>query len=257
MIKLSTDYKGYPHGNGTDAERSFLTPEYNFILFFSLPFYPVSKVYKKKFTYGHLSLALGDTAYQLNDPARLRSSFLVSRMPVTTWLFSDGAWFDWDTTSPTYRHVHLYETSEVRRTSVFFLAIKNFPLKRQRTYERYLESIEHHFHKGRFRFHFLFNNCTRVINNIFYREQWLRKGPLDFIPAISFKRLATALTNKQIPFLSGHLHENNLAQFKIHNICLGLLTFAPEKHLALLLDRSSGFLTKSSRHTGVTYECPP
>ncbi|MEI6126293.1 MAG: hypothetical protein WCQ99_07025 [Pseudomonadota bacterium] len=174
-------------------------------------------------------------------------------MPVTNWLFSDGAWFDWDTASPTYRHVHLYETSEVRRTAVFFVAIKNFPLERQRIYERYLENMEQHFHHGRFRFHLLFNNCTRVINNILYREQWLRKSPLDSIPAISFKRLVKALKNKQLPFASGYLHETNPARFKTNHICFGLLTLAPEKHLARWLARSPGFLSPGSSPAGITY----
>ena len=234
MIKKHIiDYDNNGHGNTISDACSFLTPDYNFILFFSLPFYPVSKVYKKKyFVFGHLSLALGNTVYQLHDPARLRSSFLVSRMPVNEWLFCDGAWYDWDTTSLTYRHVHLYEKAETKRTAVFFVAIKNFPQERQLLYARYLESIERSFHQGNFRFNLLFNNCTRVINNILYREHWFRKGPLDFIPAISFKRLVAACKHQNLPFVAGHFSKNNPAQFKVHNVCCGLLTLSPDRDLA-------------------------
>ncbi len=233
MNRYILDYETNGHGNATNENFSFLNPEYNFILFFSLPFYPISKIYKKKsFVFGHLSLALGNTVYQLHDPAKLRSSFLVSRMPVEEWLFCDGAWYDWDTASPTYRHVHLYEKAEVKRTAVFFAAIKNFPKERQLLYERYLESIERYFHNGRFRFNQLFNNCTRGINNILYREQWFKKGPLDFIPVISFKRLVSAWKRLDYPFVGGHFSENNPACFRVHNICFGLFTLSPGRALA-------------------------
>jgi hypothetical protein len=147
--KSCIDYNKSGVINTVDGSYPFLPPEYNLILFFSLPFYPVSRVYKKTFfLYGHLSLALGDTVYQLHDPLRLRSSFLVSKMPVATWLFSDGDWYEWNPDSPTYRHVHLYEKAEVKRTAVFYAALKGFPMQRQILYERYFEKIEQCFQKN-------------------------------------------------------------------------------------------------------------
>ena len=258
MIKKYTiDYDHIGPENTADAACSFLTPEYNFILFFSLPFYPISKVYKKKsFVFGHLSLALGNTVYQLHDPARLRSSFLVSRMPVEEWLFRDGAWYDWDSTSPSYRHVHLYEKAEIKRTAVFFAAIKNFPIERQALYERYLESIERHFHNGRFRFNLLFNNCTRVINNILYRERWFRKGPLDFIPAVSFKRLVAAFKYHQLPFVAGHFSENNPAYFRVHNICWGLCSLSPARDLARWIAHKDISDEKKNNDQQKSFVCP-
>jgi hypothetical protein len=238
MNRYITDYTHPGHEKSTKVECSFLTPEYNFILFFSLPFYPISKVYKKKyFVYGHLSLALGNTVYQIHDPARLRSSFLVSRMPVEEWLFSDGAWYDWDVASPTYRHVHLYEKAEIKRTAVFFTAFKGFPLEKQLLYQQYFEKIESDFHKGFFHFNLIFNNCTGIINNILYREQWFRKGLFDFIPAISFKRLVSAWKRLNVPFVAGHFNENNPANFRVHKICCGLITLAPDRSLARWIAR--------------------
>jgi hypothetical protein len=233
MNKYKIDYDTNVCGNTIDEHCFFLTPEYNFILFFSLPFYPISKIYKKKvLVFGHLSLALGNTVYQLHDPAKLRSSFLVARMPVEEWLFCDGVWYDWDTSSPTYRHVHLYEKAEVKRTAVFFAAIKNFPKERLMLYKRYLESIERTFQKDHFRFNRIFNNCTRVINNILYRERWLRKGPLDFVPAIAFKRLVSAWKRCDVPFCAGHFSENNPAYFRVHPVCFGLFSLSPDQNLA-------------------------
>jgi len=218
---------------GARADYALLGPEHNFIVFFSLPFLPQSRVYKKSyFVYGHLAIALGDTVYQLHDPGRLRSSFLVSRMPLQAWLFSDGPWFDPDAASPTYRHVHLYEAAEVSRTAVFFAGFKNFPVRNLLLYERYLERIESTFQQGRFRFNLLFNNCTQALNNIFYREQWIEEGLFDFIPAVSFKRLVKAWQRKGLPFVAGRLNESNPARFKIHPFCCGLLTLSPERTLA-------------------------
>jgi hypothetical protein len=223
------------------AERSFLPPEYNFIVFFSLPFLPVSRAYKKNYwVYGHLSLALGDTVYQVHDPARLRARFLVSRMPVTDWLFSDGAWYERDASSPGYRHVHLYETAEVRRTAVCYAAARNVAAGTLRRYQRYLEGIERSFHRGAFTFHLLFNNCTHVLNRIFYREQWLNRGPFDFIPAVAFKRLIRAWTRIGMPYTTGILNEHDPARFTIHPVCLGLKPFAPLTALARSLSQARG-----------------
>jgi len=236
MIALSA------HDRTTAATGAFLPSDYNLILFFSLPFYPVSKTYKKNFTYGHLSLAIGETLYQLHDPARLRSSFLVSRMPTVDWLFSDGPWFDPDPCSPTYRHVHLYETAEIQRTVIFFAALKNFPASRQRSYRRYLEQVELSFHGHRFRFHLLCNNCTHALNNIFYREGWFSKGPFDFIPVIAFKKFVTAITRCGIPCALGYLQANNHQRFRINPVCIGLFTLAPRQHLIRWLSRFPGFI---------------
>ncbi len=233
MTAFTVDYDNTGVGSIAAAGDAFLPPEYNFTLFFSLPFYPRSKVYKKSLlTYGHLTLALGSTAYQLHDPARLSSSFLVSRMPLANWLFSDGAWFDWDPASPTYRHVHLYEKSEVSRTVVFFVAARNFPAEKLIFYQRYIESIERRFQNGGFRFHLLCNNCTQLINRICYREGWFKRGPFDFIPVVAFKRLVAAWKALDTTFVAGHFQASDPALFRPHSYCLGLFTHRPARELA-------------------------
>lgn len=229
------------HGGGAVAGNTrFLSPDYNFTVFFSLPFHPVSASYGPAISHGHLSLALGDTVYQVHDPARLRSRFLVSRMPVTTWLFGDGTWFDSDPSSTNYRHVHLYGRAEVVRTAVFFAALKNFPAERQRLYERHMEDLDAAFHGGRFRFNRIFNNCTQVLNGAFYREKWMRWGPLDFLPAVAFRRLVAGWERLGIPFLAGYFHENDPAEFRLQRFCSGLWTISPMKTLIRWVARVSG-----------------
>ena len=217
---------------------SFLPACYNFILFFSLPFYPVCKLYRKTISYhGHLSLGLGSTVYQLHDPEKLRSSFLVSRMPVTTWLYEDGAWFDRDPASPCFRHVHLYEKAETKRTVIFYAALKDFPMDKERFYADHFEALEHIFHQGSYKFSRLDNNCSSVINDMFYREKWFRKGPFDFLPAFSFKRLVTAWGKRGLEFITGYINQYYAYQFKPQKLCLGMYTLAPDQELLRWLKR--------------------
>lgn len=226
------------HPTLPEAENAFLPPEYNFILFFSLPFYPLRKAFRKTITFhGHLSLALGSTVYQLHDPKKLRSHFLVSRMPTTAWLFEDGRWFEWDPSSEHFRHVHLYERAEIKRTVVFYAALKNFPLSKQAFYENYFDKLERDFQRGHYQFHLFDNNCTGAINHVLYREGWLNKGLLDFLPAFAFKRLVRAWKKNNLDFTTGFINEYQHAHFKLHKLCLGMFTLAPDRELAHWLKR--------------------
>ena len=208
---------------------NFLSSEYNFTVFFSLPFVPLSKMYKKRYiNHGHLTVGLGPTAYQLHDPARLRSKFLVSKMPLRSWLFKDGPWHDWDPDSKYYRHVHLFETAEVKRTVVFFGAIKNFPIQKQKVYEDYFESMERDFQDGRLSFSLLQKNCSEAITHVFYREGWFGKMPFDFLPAVSFKRLLASWQRQNVEFTAGCIQQNNDKRFRLQRFCMGISAFAPE-----------------------------
>ncbi len=222
---------------------SFLPACYNFILFFSLPFYPVCKLYRRTISYhGHLSLGLGSTVYQIHDPEKLRSSFLVSRMPITEWLYEDGAWFDRDPSSSSFRHVHLYEKAEAKRTVIFYAALKDFPPQKERFYVDQFEALEHTFQTRGYRFSRLDNNCSSVINDIFYREQWFRRGLLDFIPAFSFKRLVSSWRKKQLEFITGTINEYYAYQFKPQKLCLGMYTLSPDREFTKWLTRQGNNL---------------
>jgi hypothetical protein len=221
-----------------ETGHSFLPAEYNFVLFFSLPFYPVCRAYRKTVSFnGHLSLSLGKNVYQLHDPEKLRSSFLVSKMPTSSWLFEDGRWYEWDPSSDRYRHVHLYERAEVKRTVVFYAALKNMPSGKLTLYEDYFNTLEDSFQRGTYRFSLLSNNCSRSINRVFYRENWFNPGPLDFLPAITFKRLVHSWKKRGFNFISGYLDINRLSQFKLHKLCFGLFTPFPDRELANWLKR--------------------
>ena len=221
-----------------EASNTFLPAEYNFILFFSMPFYPVYRAYRKTISFnGHLSLALGNNVYQLHDPEKLRSSFLVSKMPTTSWLFEDGRWYEWDPSSTHFRHVHLYERSEVKRTVVFYAALKNMSPNKLTLYEDYFNTLEDDFQKGSYRFNLLRNNCSRALNRIFYREDWFKPGLLDLLPAITYKRLVASWKKRGEDFITGYLDINRLSQFKVHKLCLGMFTPFPERELAYWLKR--------------------
>jgi hypothetical protein len=232
-------YRGHPPAL-PEAGNDFLPPEYNFVLFFSLPFYPLRKAFRKTITFhGHLSLALGSTVYQLHDPKKLRSHFLVSRMPTTSWLFEDGRWFEWDPSSEHFRHVHLYERAEIKRTVVFYAALKNFPLSKQTLYENYFETLESDYQRGQYQFHLFDNNCTGAVNHVLYREGWIKKGVLDFLPAWAFKRLIGAWEKNNLDFTTGYIDEYQHAHFKLHKLCLGMFTLAPDRELAHWLNKKS------------------
>jgi hypothetical protein len=221
------------HPTTPKTGNAFLPEEYNFILFFSLPFYPLRKAFRKTITFhGHLSLALGSTVYQLHDPKKLRSRFLVSRMPTTSWLFEDGRWFEWNPSSEHFRHVHLYERAEIKRTVVFYAALKNFPLSKQAFYENYFETLESNFQRGDYQFHLFDNNCTGAVNHVLYCEGWLTKGVLNFLPAFSFKRLVSAWKKNNLDFTTGYIDEYQPAHFKLHKVCLGMFTLSPDRELA-------------------------
>jgi hypothetical protein len=225
----------------------FLSSEYNFIIFFSLPFYPLSKAYRKTYNfYGHVSLGLGRNVYQLHDPKKLRSSFLVSKMPLAAWLFEDGRWFEWDPTSSNYRHVHLYEKAEIKRTVIFYAALKEFPSHKQVMHENYFEQLESDFQNGRFHFNLLGTNCARAINYVFYREGWFKRMPLDFLPVVSFKRVVSSWQRKGFDFTAGYIEENKTDSFKLRRLCLGMLNIYPEQRLAEWLNNK---ITGSKAHT--------
>lgn len=227
----------------TEASSLLLPACYNFILFFSLPFYPVCKLYRRTISYhGHLSLGLGSTVYQVHDPEKLRSSFLVSRMPITAWLYEDGAWFDRDPASPFFRHVHLYEKAEAKRTVIFYAALKDFPADKEQFYVDHFEALEKTFQSGGYRFSRLDNNCSSIINDIFYREQWFHRGLLDFLPAFSFKRLVSSWRKKRLEFITGSINQYHAYQFKPQKLCLGMYTLTPDRELIRWLKRNGNNL---------------
>ncbi len=220
------------HTTPMQTWHSILGPEYNFTLFFSLPSYPVRR--KTYFYHGHIALALGATVYQLHDPAMLRSSFMVARMPLDTWLFRGGPWFDDD----------LYETAETNRTVIFYAALKNFPQEKLARAETYINQLEHSYRQGALSFFKYGNNCATLINPIYYREGWLRANPLDFMPAVIFRRLCRAWQRAGLHFAAGGIDRHNPADYRLHRFCWGLLPLYPEKIMQRWL---SGMQKKETR----------
>lgn len=200
---------------------------YNLILFFSLPFIPLKqKAFRRRINYGHLAVSLGDTVYQMVEPERLKSNFLVSRMPLNSWLYEDGPWHEWDMDSDDYRHVHLFERAEVKRTSVFYAALNSYPESKIIIYKDYFERVEDSFQNGKMAFKLLTDNCSHMICEMFYREGWLGKHLFDFLPAHTYKRLVRAWHHKGHDCTVGFMDENRQRdQFDLQRVCPGVFSF--------------------------------
>jgi len=142
--------------------------------------------------------------------------------------------------------IHLYEKAETKRTVIFYAALKDFPAVKEQFYVDHFEELEHTFQSGGYRFSRLDNNCSSVINGIFYREKWFRKGLLDFLPAFSFKRLVTAWRKRGLAFITGHINEYYAYQFQPQKLCLGMYTLAPDRELISWLNRKGKNLPLNS-----------
>jgi hypothetical protein len=197
---------------------------YDVVIFFSLPFCALDQRFPgKRINYGHLSTGLGDTVFQMVEPKRLQSRFLISRMPMACWLYEDGPWRDWDPDSPTYRHIHLYKKAEVKRTAIFYGAIKMADRAKLPAYEAYFEGMEQAFQAGQQDFRLILNNCTNAVCRLFYKEGWLKKSFFDFIPAVAFKRLINTWEKDGRDFKIGCLaEEREVDHFCLQKFCPGI-----------------------------------
>jgi hypothetical protein len=228
---------GYVEAMNAKTWHTILPPEYNFILFFSLPFYPVRR--KTYYYHGHLALALRGTAYQLHDPHMLKSSFMVSKMPLDDWLFRDGPWFDDDPASTSYRHVHLYERAETKRTMVFYTALRGMPEAKLDACSQFLETIEQRYQQGDLVFAKYHDNCVSLINPLYYREGWLRCLPFDIIPAVIYRRICRAWKRLHLPFVAGRVNDTITQDYRLHRFCWGPWPLYPEEYMLRWIDRQN------------------
>jgi hypothetical protein len=166
-------------------------------LFFSLPFYPAGK--RNCFYTGHLALAIEGTVYQIYDPQLLKADFLVSIMPVNDWLYEDSEfWVDRDKSSATYTHVHLYETAEAKRTTIFYCGLHDVRAGFLRETTNTLKKLNDDFRTKKIRFNLMHFNCATFIAELFCRERWIRSDPFNNIPALLFKKAALGWQKRAI-----------------------------------------------------------
>ncbi|HOJ64424.1 MAG TPA: hypothetical protein PLE45_08380 [Spirochaetota bacterium] len=195
-------------------------------LFFSLPFYPSER--KNMFLHGHISLGIEDRVYQIFNPYLLKSDFLVSIMPVDEWLYNDSSyWVDRDKKSKTYRYVHLYRKSELKRTTVFYCSFK----VEKETIEKansFFSEIEKLFKYGKLKFRVFKDNCSGLIADFFYKERLIKRNFFNFIPFLFFKKVIVTLSHKKIDFVTGILFKEKNMDFNIHNFCWPYI-YKPEK----------------------------
>jgi|WetSurMetagenome_2_1015567.scaffolds.fasta_scaffold00334_4 hypothetical protein len=206
----------------------------NLTLFFSLPFRPAGK--RNAFYNGHIALALNGTVYQIYNPGLLKTDFLFSIMPVSAWLFDEGeTWVDRDPSSPCFRHVHLYKTSETKRTAVYAAGIQ--------ASQAIVESVSRKFHDederfrcGAVRYDFIRNNCSSIIADALVRCGVLRPGPGNLVPALLFKKFAAdKISRREISL--GKIAVHDRKRFALHRFCIGLWGTNPQDLMDKWLER--------------------
>ncbi|MBN1757224.1 MAG: hypothetical protein JW863_02835 [Chitinispirillaceae bacterium] len=199
-------------------------------LYFSLPFYPVKS--RTFFYHGHLALGIEDTVYQIYNPKLLKSDFLVSVMPVATWLYeNDRFWIDRDPSSRTYKHVHLYRESELAKTKVYFIKIDGIDTNITGPVQQYFKTIEEQFQRGELKFNFLTRNCASLLNAVFYDNFGMCRSASDGIPSVIFRKVYDRLKTMDTDIHIGKLDKIKNPRFRIHRYCLGINSFSCEKYM--------------------------
>ncbi len=200
------------------------------ILFFSLPFYPV--IGKKNFFFnGHIAFVIDGKVYQIFNPNLLKTDFLVSIMPINEWLYNDSNYIvDKNKQSSSYSYVHLYKTSELKRTTVFYVILKKADDLIDKA-KKYFNSINNKFQKKELKFDIYNKNCSTLIAEFFYQENLLKKSLVDKIPFLFFKRVVITFKKNNLNFSTGALFKIENKYFKIRKLCLGLFSFNAEKSI--------------------------
>jgi hypothetical protein len=195
----------------------------NLILFFSLPFKPVGKV--NFFFNGHIALALDNTVYHIVNPYLLRTDFLFSIMPASSWLFgSGGRWVERDPASPAYRHVYLYKKSESARTVVYGAGAVVEPRVVEEIRNRFI-SEDRRFREGAARYDFFRYNCSSIIADAFTDAGLVDKNPLNGVPVYFFRRFV----ERRHPDVSlMRIARYDRSRFTTRRFCFGLWGFNPE-----------------------------
>lgn len=189
----------------------------NLVLFFSLPFKPVGKV--NFFFNGHIACALDGVVYQIVNPYLLKTDFLLSIMPVRSWLFgSGGKWVDRDPASPSYRHVYLYRKSESTRTVIYGAGISLEKAHVAAIRDRFLRE-DQRFRDGATRYDFFRYNCASIIADALCGNGLAGTNPLNSVPSIFFRRFTTrhrgAATVARVDCYDRE-------RFAVRRFCLGL-----------------------------------
>jgi hypothetical protein len=194
----------------------------NLILFFSLPFKPLGKV--NFFFTGHIALALDGIVYHIVNPTLLRTDFLFSIMPAASWLFGNGGrWVERDPSSPAYRHVYLYKSSESARTVVYAAGTVVSPPVVGIIRDRLLGE-DQRFMEGAARYDFFRYNCSSIIADALIEAGLVEWSPFNAVPAYLFRR-----------FVEKRRHDVSLmriarydrSRFSTRRFCFGLWGFNP------------------------------
>jgi len=210
--------------------------KFQLTLFFSLPFYPSKK--RNLFFHGHIALGIEDMVYQIFDPKLLKSDFMVSIMPINEWLYNNSKmWVDKDPISQTYRYVHLYKTSELQRTTVFYCGLNGLDNDVVLRAKDYFRAIDQDYSQKKIKFTFFKNNCSELVSNFFCKEGLIKQNTFNIIPAPFFKNFVSAIKEGSYNYKVGVLEKKKGSEFKTHRFCIGLSLNNSYKDMVSWLDR--------------------
>lgn len=189
----------------------------NLTLFFSLPFKPAGKF--NLFFNGHIACALNDTVYHIVNPHLLKTDFLFSVMPATSWLFGcGGRWVERDAASPCYTHVYLYRKCESVRTVVYAAGISIEPDRIEHIRNRFTAE-NRRFKSGARKYNLLTDNCSSIIASALSEAGLISSNPFNAVPSFFFRHF-TACHRDRVELRSIDCLDRS--RFSLRRFCLGL-----------------------------------
>lgn len=189
----------------------------NFVLFFSLPFKPAGKV--SFFFNGHIACALDGIVYQIVNPYLLKTDFLFSIMPVSSWLFgSAGKWIERDPASPAYRHVYLYRKNESTRTVIYGAGLRRSIADIAAIKDRFLDE-DRRFREGATKYDFFRYNCSSIIADALRKSGLAARTPFNAIPSCFFRNF---VQKNRAAVTVAALSAFDQTRFSVRRFCLGL-----------------------------------
>lgn len=202
-------------------------------LYFSLPFYPVSR--KTHFYHGHISLALNDTIYQLYDPRLLKADFLISVMPKDEWLYGESRqWCHRNSGDRKYRFVYLYGLGEAYRTKLYYITFTGISSEEIRRCLEKIRHVESEYTSGVRSFNILSNNCSLFVRELIRENFGLKRFPLDFLPSIFFYRMAKLAKRRYPDSRIGSISDKK-DDYRIHAHCIGIPFYRAESAMDSLI----------------------
>jgi hypothetical protein len=201
-------------------------------IFFSLPFTPLMN--RTRFYNGHLALAVDGTVYQIFNPRMLKSSFLVSIMPLEKWLYgADKKWCCNNRLDKNFSSVYLYGKGESCRTKIYQIEIACSHSDALKIVQKFL-LLEREYQCGSCNFNLYSCNCASVVYEALQDFLALKNMFFRFIPAFAFRYILGQLKKQHIAYTFTIIPQKCGTTFRLHKFCIGIFSFYPQTCLDVL-----------------------